>query len=152
MSFLIKFHSPLKKLSWLVFWLCGCSGVKSSAGELFDHLESGFWLVHRDHVACLEDSKELKLSVLPESTSCGIANIPIGIFSFIEVFLSGPLASSSPGLTTSPVANEVFVSRVNEDLKGAVVQDVGNLRGQVDHPVTKKCNMNTFSALDPTSA
>jgi len=58
----------------------------------------------------LEDSEELQVFVLLEGTSSFVVNIPVSVVISLEIGFAIPLDFVSPGFSTSPVANEIFVS------------------------------------------
>merc|ERR1711998_366339 len=69
---------------------------------------------------------------------------------FAVVIVTSPWNSVCPGFTTSPVANEIFISRVNKSIKSSV-QEVSDLWRKIKHPVTKKCGMDSSVAFRPGS-
>ena len=97
-----------------------------ACGEFVKHLEGGLWLVHWDHVAGFVNSKELKIVESLEGTSGFVADVPVSILGFREAVFAGPIDGMSPGFSTSPVADEVLVSRVDEDIKSGI-EDLGDL-------------------------
>merc|ERR1711908_165507 len=84
--------------------------------ELLEHSQGSLWLVHRDHVACIEDSEEVQVVEALESTCSLTVDLPINIVEGIKLLLARPIALSRPGLAASPVADEVLVSRVDQDV------------------------------------
>jgi len=78
--------------------------------EHVEHSEGVHWLIHWDHVACIVNSEEVKVSVLAHLSSCLSVNGPVCILSSVELFLAGPLGGKRPGFSSSPVADPVLVS------------------------------------------
>ena len=93
-------------------------------------------------------TKELEVLVLLELTSRLTINEPLGILSVVELGLAGPLNSIGPCLTTSPVAYEVLISRVNENLESSLKNSL-NLGSQVVEPISKKFSVHFLAALNP---
>ena len=87
---------------------------------------SGGWLVHWDHVAGIEDSQEFEVLLSLESTSGFTIDVPVFIFGTAEVLVTSPVNNVGPGFSTSPVADEIFISGVDESVESSV-QEVGNL-------------------------
>ena len=86
-------------------------------------------------MACFEDAEESEVADLLKLTSDSSIDDPVGIGSVLELGLAGPSNSVSPCLTTAPVANEVLITRVDEDLESAL-KDSLNLGGKVVEPVS----------------
>lgn len=83
-------------------------------------------MVHWDHVASFVNSKELKVIEGLKGTSGFVTDVPVSILSLLEAVFAGPINGMSPGFTTSPVADEVLISRVDKDIKSGV-EDLGDL-------------------------
>merc|ERR1711957_210733 len=84
-----RFSSPLERHSWLVL----AEGLlDTTRNELVKHLESGLWLGHWDHVACIEHSEELEVLVSLEGTSGFGSDSPLLVFLLMEVGLACPRA------------------------------------------------------------
>merc|ERR550537_881587 len=99
--------------------------MNSSIHKLSEHCKGSLWLVHWDHVSSFVNSQEFELSVFFQGTSSAVSigtNTPIFVFGFVEVFFSLPITAKSPLLTTSPVADEIFISRVNKNFKSTIVE------------------------------
>jgi hypothetical protein len=103
-------------------------------------------------VASVEDLKEMKVSVLFEVTSGLSVNEPFSVLLLVEIFFTLPLGVVSPGFSTSPVANPVFVSRVDKYFNISVVENRTNLGHEVGHPVTQQEGVNELFALNPLTA
>lgn len=77
--------SPLEGHSWLVL----AEGLLDTTGdELVEHLKCSLWLVHWDHMACLEHSKELEVLVSLEGTCSLRADGPLLVFLFGVVLMA----------------------------------------------------------------
>lgn len=101
-------------------------------------------------MASVEDSKELKVTVFLQITSSIAVDVPGLVFSVSEFFSSAPVDSVGPGFTTSPVADKVLVTAVDENLNiSGIIEDGGNLRTKVSHPVTKEVSVNNLVAFFP---
>jgi hypothetical protein len=61
-------------------------------------------------VSSFEDSEELQVFVLLEGSSSFVIDIPVSVVISLEVSFAAPVDFVSPSFTTSPVANEIFVS------------------------------------------
>jgi len=154
-----QYLSPLK-WDWLLIiddfffdgfdWF-GRIDINSTASELGEHLEGSNWLVHWHHMACFVYSQEFEILVSFELTSDCIINLPLLILCLVVVTLAFPIASKCPSFTTSPVADEIFVTRVDEHIKSLIIQDIGNLWSQVGHPITEKGCVHFSSTLCPRS-
>lgn len=68
------------------------------------------------HVSCVVDSKESKVLnflVLTDALSVGGE---LGVVGLVECLFSVPFEVVSPSLTSSPVADKVFITRINKDI------------------------------------
>lgn len=86
-----------------------------------------------------------------KSTSSLITNIPVLIFILLEVSLSAPLNLVGPGLTSSPVTDEIFISGVNQDIVISL-EEISDLWGEIEHPVSKESGVDNLVALSPGSS
>lgn len=100
------------------------------------------WLIHWDHVASIEHSQEVEVAELTHLSSWGSINSPAFVVLVSEILLVLPFGVKSPSLSTSPVANPIFVSRVDEDFGLSLVENIGNLWHQVGHPVSKEVGVD----------
>lgn len=80
--------------------------------EEVKHFKRSLGLIHGNHVTSLVDSQESEVVNSLEST----IGLPLGVGGLLEFLLFAPLEFMGPLFTTSPVANEILVTRVNEDL------------------------------------
>ena len=78
--------------------------------------------------------------------------LPLDVFCGVELLLAGPLGGGGPGLTTSPVADPILISRVDEDFEVGVVEHIGNLGHEVGHPVAEEGGVDKGVALNPLAA
>lgn len=69
-----------------------------------------------------------------------------------ELLLGSPLSVKGPSFTTSPVADPILVSRVDKNFHVGSVEDLGNLRHEVGHPVSKEIGVYQIVALNPFAA
>ena len=97
-------------------------------------------------------SEEVELSVLAHLTGCLAAHVPVNVVSFSELLLAIPFGGKSPGFSSSPVADPVLVSRVDEYLHIVVIKNRCDLRHEIGHPVTKKSSVDKLVALNPFTA
>jgi len=104
--------------------------------EGLKHVESVYRLIHGDHVASVVYSKELEVFVLLKLTGRLTIDKPVLVLSVIELLLAGPGNSISPCLTTSPVANKVFVTRVDKNFKATFKHSL-DFCSEISEPVTK---------------
>ena len=118
--------------------------------ELLEHSQGSLWLVHGDHVACIKDSEEVQVVEALESTCSLAIDLPVNIFEGIELILARPLALSRPGLAASPVADEVLVSRVDQDVVFGL-KEISDLWSKIGHPVTEEEGVDKHVALGPLS-
>jgi len=117
-----------------------------------EHGESINWLVHWHHMSSIVDSKEVELIVLTHLTSSLATHVPVNVVSISELLLVSPFSIKSPGFASSPVADPVLVSRVDENLYIMVIKNGSDLWHEVGHPVTKKSSVDKLVALDPFAA
>jgi hypothetical protein len=54
-----------------------------------------------------------------------------------------------PGFTSSPVADPVFVSRVNEHFDISVVEDGTDFEDKVGHPISEQICVHHLVAFNP---
>ena len=109
-------------------------------------------LIHRDHVASVVDSEEVEVAVLAHLSGVSTVNLPVLVSGSVELILTGPLGGGGPGLTTSPVADPILISRVDEDFEVGVVEHIGNLGHEVGHPVSEEGGVDKGVALNPLAA
>ena len=103
-------------------------------------------------MAGVEHSEEVKVTKLAHGTGGGTGDGPVVVGGGVEVVLGSPLGGFGPGLTTSPVANPILITGVDENLKIAVVEHIGNLGHEVGHPVSEEVGVDEFVALNPLAA
>lgn len=77
-------------------------------------------------MAGIEDSQEFEVLFSLKSTSRFTINLPVVVLGLGVVIVSSPWNDVGPGFSTSPVANEIFVSGVDEGIESSV-QEVGDL-------------------------
>ena len=116
------------------------------------HGESVLGLVHGYHVAGLVDTEEVKVAGLAHLTGGFARDVPLLVFLSRELLLGAPLGGGGPGLTTSPVADPVLITRVDENISIGLVEDFGDLRHEVGHPVTEEVSVDHLLALNPLAA
>ena len=104
--------------------------MKCSHHECLKHLECVLGLIHWDHVSSVVDAEELEVLVFLELASGLSVDHPVLVLSTVEFGLATPRHGIGPCLTASPVANEIFVARVHENLQAAL-QDTLDLGSQV---------------------
>jgi len=56
-----------------------------------------------------------------------------------------------PGLTSSPVTDEIFISGVNQDIVISL-EEISDLWGEIEHPVSKESGVDNLVALSPGSS
>ena len=100
-------------------------------------------------MASVVHSEEMELSILAHLTGCLAAHVPVNVVSVSELLLAIPFSGKSPGFSSSPVADPVLVSRVDEYLHIVVVKNRCDLRHEVGHPVAKKSSVDKLVALNP---
>jgi hypothetical protein len=99
-------------------------------------------------VSSIVDAEELEVLVFLELASGLSVNHPVLVLSIVEFGLATPCDGIGPCLTASPVANEIFVARVNENLQAAF-QDTLNLGSEVGEPISEELSVNFLVALYP---
>merc|ERR1712014_120467 len=87
--------------------------------------------------------------MLTHFTGTCAVDVPDFVLSSLEILLIAPLGGSGPGLTASPVADPVLVSRVHQHLNISLVKDLCNLWHQVFHPIAEQESVHHSVALDP---
>jgi hypothetical protein len=134
----------------------GCLGLTDLVEIVFDegseHGQGVDGLIHGHHVAGIGYLKEVEVSGLLQFTSVCTGNFPIGVFLRLEISLALPFSCVSPGFSSSPVADPILVSRVDQYLQIGVVEERTNLGHQVSHPVSEKESVDEFVTLNPLSA
>jgi hypothetical protein len=85
--------------------------------ELFKQSKSYNWLIHWHHVTGIVNSQELEVLESLKLASWLTINSPFLVRCCLEVFLALPLNSIGPSLTSSPVADKIFVTRIDKDIK-----------------------------------
>lgn len=80
--------------------------------EEVKHFEGSLGLIHRDHVTSVVNSQESEVINSLVST----VSLPFSVGGLLELFGLGPLEFVGPLFTTSPVADEILVTRVDKDL------------------------------------
>mmetsp|Transcript_17471 Transcript_17471/g.26936 ORF Transcript_17471/g.26936 Transcript_17471/m.26936 type:complete len:418 (+) Transcript_17471:78-1331(+) len=116
-----------------------------------EHLKGSNGLVHGNHVAGIVHSQELQVVNGLQSTSSLAVHVPVDVVGSLEVGLAVPLDSVGPGLATSPVADEVLVSGVDEHIK-STSEDVSDLGREAEHPVAEHGSVDEHVALLPLPA
>jgi hypothetical protein len=86
-----------------------------------------------------------------QRSSSLVTNVPISVVSSLEISFAIPFNRVSPSFTSSPVANKVFVSRVNENIVVSV-EEISDLWRKTCHPVAKKSSMDNLIAFFPRSS
>jgi hypothetical protein len=99
-------------------------------------------------MSSLEHSEELQVLVLLESTSSLVVNVPVSIIVLIEVGFAGPLDFMSPCFSTSPVADEIFITRVNKDIVISL-EEICDLWSEIKHPVAEESGVDNLVAFSP---
>ena len=61
-------------------------------------------------MSSFENSEELKVLMGLKSTSSLIIDVPVGVVKSLEIFLTIPLDVVGPCFSSSPVADEIFIS------------------------------------------
>jgi hypothetical protein len=122
--------------------------LKCSHHECLKHLESVLGLIHGNHVSSIVDAEELEVLVFLELASGLSIDHPVLVLSIVEFGLATPRHGIGPCLTASPVANEIFVARVNKNLQAAF-QDTLDLGSKVGEPVTEELSVHFLIALYP---
>ena len=97
------------------------------------------------------NSQELEVLVLLELAGGCAVNEPVLVLGTLELGLAGPLDSVGPGLTTSPVADEVLIAGVDEHTE-ASLEDSLYLGSEVVEPVTSEGEVDHLVALNPVAA
>jgi len=97
-----------------------------SENELGEHFKGVFWLVHWDHVTGVEHSEELEVLNRFDGTSSSSVDTPVFVFGSLEFSGMVPCDLVGPGFSTSPVADEVLISGVDEHIKSST-EDFSNL-------------------------
>lgn len=128
---------------------CGALVVEAASVEGLQHAESVLGLIHGDHVAGIVDFEEREVSEVLEGTGRGVINKPIGVVLLVEFFFVGPLGSIGPCFTSAPIADPVFVARVDKHFDVTVAEHVGDIGHQVGHPVSEKVRVHHGVALYP---
>ena len=101
-------------------------------------------------MASIVNTEELEVLVLLKLSSDLAIDTPVFVLSTVEVGLTSPSDGVSPGLTTSPVANEVLIARVNEDSK-ATFKDTLDLGSEVSEPISEKFSVHFLAAFNPAA-
>jgi hypothetical protein len=120
--------------------------------EGVEHRQGVDGLVHGHHVASIGYLKEVEVSRLLQFTSVCSVNSPVRVFLGLEISLALPFSCVSPGFSSSPVADPILVSGVDQYLHIGVVEERTNLGHQVSHPVSEKESVDEFVTLNPFSA
>ena len=95
----------------------------ASLDELAEHLVSYFWLIHRYHVTCIVHFKEgevfelLDLSVNLETHFWVCGCRPLLESLLVKIFLMVPDKCCSPGITSFPIADKVFITVIDQNWK-----------------------------------
>ena len=92
----------------------------STSDKLLEHLEGVSWLIKWHHVSSVVHSKELKVLVGLEVTSRFSVDLPVDIASLSILIVTSPGNFVTPFLTTSPVADEIFITRVDKGINSSV--------------------------------
>ena len=103
-------------------------------------------------MASVVDSQEVKIAELAHLTGGGTIDSPRFVCGSVELLLVCPFGGSSPCFTTSPVANPVFITGIDENLNIGVVEEGGNLGHKILHPVSEEVCVHKLVALNPLAA
>ena len=103
-------------------------------------------------MASIINTQKVKITVLSHGTCRNPIDCPGFIVLLTKLFLIMPFGCKGPCFTTTPVADPVLVSRVDKHLHVSVVKKTGDLRHQIEHPVTKQERVHHHVALAPTTA
>lgn len=98
------------------------------------------------------DSQELEVAHFLQLSRGLPVDKPLLILSTLEVLLLRPLDCVGPGLSSSPVADEVFVAAVDEDVCLGGVEKELNLVSKVEQPVAHHEGMDSGAAHCPSAA
>jgi hypothetical protein len=96
-------------------------------------------------------SQELEVPDLLQLASSLPVHGPFLVGSGLEVLLAGPFNGVGPGLAASPVADEVFVARVDQNFDSRL-DDGCYFLGEVCDPVAQEEGVDCLGALDPSAA
>lgn len=88
---------------------------------------------------------------LTHRTGSLAVNSPLLVLLSVELLFLVPFGSSGPGFTTSPVADPVLITGVDESVQVGVIEHPGNLGHQVIHPVSKEEGVDHCVTFNPVS-
>lgn len=94
----------------------------------FKHGKGVLRLIHGHHVSSIIDSEEVEVSELAHLASWSTFHSPRLVSLSVKFVFVTPFGGCGPGLTTAPVADEVFIARVDKDVEIGVVEHPSDLR------------------------
>mmetsp|Transcript_31834 Transcript_31834/g.57871 ORF Transcript_31834/g.57871 Transcript_31834/m.57871 type:complete len:293 (-) Transcript_31834:708-1586(-) len=148
---ILHYRCLLELVALLLQVIKGETLVAGKGGNQFQGVSG---LVHRDHMACFEDSDEGQRTQtancprrLTIGSRTGVGRPILGSHSR-PLVRAIPLELIDPTLIPHPVADEIQIAGVDHDAD-AILHHLGNDAVEVAEPVTRKISVNVETALLP---
>jgi hypothetical protein len=121
--------------------------VIPTGNKSIEHIQSSNGLIHGNHMASIVNSVEgqvVQMSVFTEISELSVVKL-------------GEIASTRPGdavgqsFTTSPIADEIFITVIDEDSQSTVQKSAQSV-GEIGDPISTEFSVNGVVAFSPGSA
>jgi hypothetical protein len=121
--------------------------VIPTGNKSIEHIQSSKGLIHRNHMASIINSVEgqvVQMSVFTEISELSVVKLS-------EIASTRPGDAVGQSFTTSPVADEILITVVDEDSQSTVQKSTQSV-GKISDPISREFSVDGVVAFSPGSA